>query len=59
MGPMWSPVARPIWVPYGVPYVTHIGMFAGKIFVNFKHHTKPDILPPVLYAAPVQGGDHV
>ena len=25
MGPIWSPVALPIWVPYGCPHGTHMG----------------------------------
>ena len=32
IGPMWNRVALPICVSYaGCPYVTHIGMFAGKL----------------------------
>ena len=31
MGPIWNPVALPIWVPYGCPYGTHVVWCCGWV----------------------------
>ena len=40
MGPIWNPVALPIWIPYGYPHGTHMGpiyiAIAGFFFNSLK-----------------------